>query len=99
MLRLVGPQVECLFDLGLPVAVPELPADLAMIDALLDDPALLEPVVAAWDAGAREFGRPSIPIDRFVRLMVIKTRPVGAMRRSCGRSLTRCICGGSAASR
>jgi transposase, IS5 family len=74
MLRLVGSQVECLFDLGLPVEVPELPADLAAIDALLDDPALLEPVVAAWDAGARAFGRPSIPIDRYVRLMVIKTR-------------------------
>ena len=74
MLRLVGPQVECLFDLGLPVEVPELPADLAAIDGLLDDRALLEPVVAAWDARSREHGRPSIPIDRYVRLMVIKTR-------------------------
>jgi IS5 family transposase len=74
MLRLVGPQVECLFDLGLPVEVPELPADLAAIERLLADPALLEPVVAAWDARALEFGRPSIPIDRYVRLMVIKTR-------------------------
>ena len=74
MLRLVGPQAECLFDLGLPVEVPELPADLAAIDALLADPALLAPVVAAWDARAREFGRPSIPIERYVRFMVIKTR-------------------------
>jgi IS5 family transposase len=40
----------------------------------LGDPGLLEPVVAAWDARAREFGRPSIPIDRYLRLMVIKTR-------------------------
>jgi hypothetical protein len=30
MLRLVGPQVECLFDVGLPVEVP----DLAAIDEL-----------------------------------------------------------------
>jgi IS5 family transposase len=74
MLRLVGPQVECLFDLGLPVEVPELPADLGAIDALLADSALLDPVVAAWDARAREFGRPSIPIERYVRLIVIKTR-------------------------
>jgi IS5 family transposase len=74
MVRLVGSQVECLFDLGLPVEVPELPADLAVIDGLLEDRGLLEPVVAAWDVGAREFGRPSIPIDRYVRLMVIKTR-------------------------
>jgi transposase, IS5 family len=74
MLRLVGPQVECLFDLGLAVEVPVLPADLAAIDALLDDSVLLEPVVAAWEAGSLEHGRPSIPIDRYVRLMVIKTR-------------------------
>jgi transposase, IS5 family len=74
MLRLVGPQVECLFDLGLPVEVPELPADLAAIDVLLADPALLEPVAAAWDADSRGRGRPSIPIERYVRLMVIKTR-------------------------
>jgi transposase, IS5 family len=74
MLRLVGSQVECLFDLGLPVEVPELPADLAAIDMLLGDPGLLAPVVAAWDEAARGFGRPSIPIDWWVRLMVIKTR-------------------------
>ena len=74
MLRLVGLQVECLFDLGLPVEVPELPADLAAIDLLLSDPALLAPVIAGWDHQALEFGRPSIPIERWVRLMVIKTR-------------------------
>ena len=74
MLRLVGAQVECLFDLGLPVEVPELPADLAAIDALLADPALLEPVAAAWEVGSREHGRPSMPIDQYVRLMVVKTR-------------------------
>src|SRR3954467_2616641 len=74
MLRLVGPQVGCLFDLGLPVEVPELPSDLAVIDRLLEDPSVLAPVVAAWDARAREFGRPSIPNERYVRLMVIKTR-------------------------
>ena len=74
MLRLVGPQVECLFDLGLPVDVPELPPDLARIDTLLADPGLLDPVAAAWNARAREFGRPSIPIEQYVRLMVIKTR-------------------------
>lgn len=74
MLRLVGPQAECLFDLGLPVEVPELPADLAAIDVLLSDQSLLAPVVGAWDQRALEFGRPSIPIERWVRLMVVKTR-------------------------
>lgn len=34
----------------------------------------MAPVVAAWDQQALEFGRPSIPIERWVRLMVIKTR-------------------------
>src|SRR6185437_11744013 len=74
MLRLSGGQVESLFDLGLPVEVRELPADLAALDGLLSDPTLLAPVAAAWDATARGFGRPTIPIERLVRLMVIKHR-------------------------
>jgi IS5 family transposase len=74
MLRLSGGQVESLFDLGLPVEVRELPADLAALDGLLADPALLKPVEQAWDAAARGFGRPTIPIERLVRLMVIKQR-------------------------
>jgi IS5 family transposase len=74
MLRLSGGQVESLFDMGLPVEVRELPADLAALDRLLDDSALLAPVEAAWDAAARGFGRPTIPIERLLRLMVIKQR-------------------------
>ena len=74
MLRLSGGQVESLFDLGLPVEVRELPADLAVLDRLLVDAAVLAPVEAAWDAAARDFGRPTIPIERLVRLMVIKQR-------------------------
>jgi transposase, IS5 family len=74
MLRLSGGQVESLFDLGMPVEVRELSADLAALDVLLGDPALLAPVEAAWDASARGFGRPTIPIERLVRLMVIKQR-------------------------
>ena len=74
MLRLSGGQVESLFDLGLPIEVRELPADLAALDRLLADPALLVAVEAAWDAAARRFGRPTIPIERLVRLMVIKQR-------------------------
>jgi len=74
MLRLSGGQVESLFDLGLPVEVRELPADLAALDRLLADPALLAPVERAWDAAARGFGRPTIPIERLLRLMVIKQR-------------------------
>jgi IS5 family transposase len=73
-LRLSGGQVETLFDLGLPVEVRELPADLAALDVLLDDPALLAPVERAWEESARGVGRPTIRIDRLVRLMVIKQR-------------------------
>jgi IS5 family transposase len=74
MLRLSGGQVESLFDLGLPVEVRELPADLAALDGLLGDPMLLAPVECAWEESARGFGRPTIPIERLVRLMLIKQR-------------------------
>jgi transposase, IS5 family len=74
MLRLWGGQVESLFDEALPVEVRELPADLAALDVLLSDPAVLAPVAEAWEETARDHGRPTIPIERFVRLMVIKQR-------------------------
>ena len=74
MLRLSGGQVESLFDEALPIEVRELPDDLAGLDRLLSDPAVLEPVERAWDEAARGHGRPTIPIERFVRLMVIKQR-------------------------
>jgi IS5 family transposase len=74
MLGLSVGRVESLFDLGLPVEVRELPDDLAALDELLGDRALLEPIAAAWDAAAREFGRPTVPMDRHVRLMVIEQR-------------------------
>ncbi len=66
-----------MFDLGLPVEVAELPEELAGLDRLLDDPGLLAPIEAAWAVTSRAFGRPSIAMDRFVRLMVIKARSGG----------------------
>lgn len=77
MLVLSGGQCESLFDLGLPIEVGELPADLAALDVLLDDPGLLAPIEAAWAAGHRDRGRPSIAMDRLVRLMVVKARSGG----------------------
>jgi transposase, IS5 family len=74
MLRLSAGQVESLFDLGLPVEVRELPGDLAALDELLADPALLVPIERAWGRAALGHGRPTIPIERFVRLMVVKQR-------------------------
>lgn len=77
MLVLSGGQVESLFDLGLPVEVAELPADLAALDRLLDDPGLLAPIEAVWATEHRDRGRPSVAMDRFVRLMIVKARSGG----------------------
>jgi transposase, IS5 family len=80
MLRLSGGQVESLWDEVLPVDVRELPADLAALDVLLREPGLLAPVAARWELEAAAgrasvgHGRPTIAIDTYVRLMVIKHR-------------------------
>ena len=81
MLRLQGPQAECLWDEVLPAEVRELPEDLARIDRLLGDPALLEPIAEHWRSEALErgrdasaHGRPTIPMASYVRLMVVKHR-------------------------
>jgi IS5 family transposase len=99
MLRLAGGQVESLFDQLLPVAVRELPADLAALDRLLTDPRLLVPIEQAWERSARAHGRPTIPMASFVRLMVVKQRTGWGTRSWSGRCRTRCTCAGSAASR
>jgi IS5 family transposase len=74
MLTLSRGQVECLWDEVLPVQARELPEDLARLDRVLLDAALLRPVEQAWECSARGRGRPSISIATFVRLMVIKQR-------------------------
>src|SRR3954469_22249279 len=74
MLRLVGAQVESLFDEGLPAGVRELPPDLARLDELLRDEGLLARIERAWRATARDHGRPTIAMATFVRLMVVKQR-------------------------
>src|SRR5919112_4084464 len=74
MLRLVGGQVESLFDIALPIEVRELPGDLAALDVLLADRAVLGPIERVWDRAAHGRGRPTIAMDTYVRLMVIKQR-------------------------
>ena len=74
MLTLCGGQVECLWDEVLPVDVRELPCDLARLDLVLSDPALLAPISARWEQSARGRGRPSISMASFVRLMIVKQR-------------------------
>ena len=76
MLRLAGGQVESLWDEVLPGEVRELPEDLAALDALLADRALLEPIATHWEreGSAIDRGRPTIPMASYVRLMVVKQR-------------------------
>jgi IS5 family transposase len=64
--------VETLWDEVLPIEARELPDDLARLDRVLSDPALLGPVERAWEHSARDRGRPSIAT--LVRLMVVKQR-------------------------
>jgi transposase, IS5 family len=81
VLTLLAAQPECLWDDALPVEVKELPEDLAALDGLLADPELLWPLVERW---RQEFeqtgravltdGRPTIALESYVRLMVLKQR-------------------------
>jgi transposase, IS5 family len=81
VLRLVAAQAETLWDEALPIEVRELPEDLAALEGLLCDPALQVPFVEHW---AREavvsgvssagHGRPTLAIETYVRLMVLKHR-------------------------
>ena len=81
MLTLLAGQPECLWDDSLPVEVKELPEDLAALDGLLSDPELLWPLVERWRREFRETGRlvltegrPTIPLETYMRLMLLKQR-------------------------
>jgi IS5 family transposase len=81
MLMLLAEQPECLWDDVLPIGVSELPEDLAALDVLLSDQELLWPLVERWQREFRETGRlvltegrPTIPLESYVRLMVLKQR-------------------------
>jgi transposase, IS5 family len=81
MLTLLAEQAESLWDEALPVEVRELPADLAALDCLLADPGLLAPIVERWRVETVETGRavltdgrPTIAMETFIRLMVVKQR-------------------------
>jgi transposase, IS5 family len=65
----------------LPVEVKELPEDLAALDRLLSNHELLWPIVERWQQEVRETarlvltdGRPTIALESYVRLMVLKQR-------------------------
>ncbi len=77
MLRLRGEQMETLWDTVLPAELLVLPPDLARLDALGDDGELLAPFRALWLErwpDALGHGRPTIAMETFVRLMLVKHR-------------------------
>ena len=70
MLRTVGDQ-PTLWEALLPVEALTMPAELERVDRLLDDPRFFEPYRRFFHA---TFGRPSIPIETYLRLMFLKYR-------------------------
>ena len=60
-------------DVGavLPPELLRLPDEFARVDALLDDPVFFEPFVPFFDP---RFGRPSTPMETYLRLMFLKVR-------------------------
>lgn len=70
MLRTVGPQGS-LFELLLPAGMRVLSGELAEVDALMDDRRLFGPFRPFFDPTE---GRPSIPIETYLRLMFLKYR-------------------------
>lgn len=70
MLRTVNAQ-PTLWEAILPEALLGLPAELEAVDRLLDDPVFFEPYRAHFHA---RLGRPSVPIETYLRLMFLKYR-------------------------
>ena len=70
MFRTVGDQPS-LWESVLPEELLRLPEELARVDALLDDPAFFAPFVPFFDP---RIGRPSTPMETYLRLMFLKFR-------------------------
>src|SRR5271166_3481481 len=70
MFRTVNDQ-PTLWDSILPPELLVLPVELGRVDELLDDPVFFAPFAAYFDA---RIGRPSIPMETYLRLMFLKFR-------------------------
>lgn len=70
MFRTVNEQ-PTLWDSILPAELLVLPSELGRVDALLDDPVFFAPFAPYFDA---RIGRPSIPMETYLRLMFLKFR-------------------------
>src|ERR1700730_6650542 len=68
--RTVSDQVS-LWEAVLPPELLKLPDELARVDALLDDPVFFTPFVPFFDP---RMGRPSTPMETYLRLMFLKFR-------------------------
>jgi IS5 family transposase len=81
VLTLWAGQPESLWDESLPIEVRELPDDLAELDRVLADPELMMVLLEKWRQEVVETGRlvltdgrPTIAMETYVRLMVVKAR-------------------------
>jgi IS5 family transposase len=79
VLRTVGPQGS-LFEVLLPAGMRVLSGELAAIDGLLDDERFFAPFRVFFDPTE---GRPSIPIETYLRLMFLKYRHGVGYERLC----------------
>jgi transposase, IS5 family len=81
VLTLWAGQPESLWDEALPIEVRELPDDLAELDRVLADPELMMVVLERWRQEVVQTGRlvltegrPTIAMETYIRLMVLKAR-------------------------
>jgi IS5 family transposase len=79
MLRTVGDQ-PTLWESLLPPQALVMAAELAAVDGLLDDPRFFDPYRRFFHATV---GRPSIPIETYLRLMFLKYRYHLGFERTC----------------
>ena len=80
MLVTTNPQ-RTLWEAVLPPGHQDLPAQLALVDMLLDDPVFFEPYRRHFSA---VLGRPSIPIETYLRMMFLKHRYALGYESLCG---------------
>ena len=76
----VDPQ-PTLWEAILPPEFSVLPPGLARIDRLLDDPVFFEPFVPFFSP---DTGRPSIPIETYLRMMFLRFRYRLGFETLCG---------------
>jgi IS5 family transposase len=79
VLRETDPQTT-IWELLLPEEAKRLPAELAKIDAYLDDERFTAPWRPLFD---RRLGRPSVPVDTLLRLLYLKRRYGLGYERLC----------------